>query len=250
VSEEAEAPKRGFLIMPFKPDLEWIRDEVVAAGLDEGVEIDRADNIFDRGVVLDQIFRAIDEADVIVAVCTGRNPNVFFEMGYAWRNHNPILIADDTNDLPFDIQHYRTELYGRTGADQHRLTLRPRVRKAIKAVLVEERLPRGQRLARPPTRKQAARLSAQLIGGSNNNRLVISNTGTADMHEVNIEVPEDATSFSLFATDMPIEVLRPGEQVKLLASQHMGPGRRIFDIKLTGKTAAGENLEFPVKISL
>ena len=250
LSDTAGAQKRGFLIMPFHPALEWIKDDVVAAGLDVGVEIDRADDIFDRGVILDQIFRAIDEADVVVAVCTGRNPNVFFEMGYAWRHHKPILIAHDTEDLPFDVQHFRTELYGREGADQHRKTLRPRVRKAIQAVLDDERLPRGRRLEVPPRKKQAPRLSAQLIGGSNSMRLVISNTGTEDLFEVDLVIPEDATSFHVFAHDTPVDVLRPGEQIKLPVTQVMGGGRSIFDITLTGKTADGEQQEFPSKISL
>lgn len=251
MAEEPNTPKRGFLIMPFKPDLEWIRDEVVAAGLDEGVEIDRADDIFERGVILDQILSAIDRADVVVAVCTDRNPNVFFEMGYAWRHHKPILIAEDTHDLPFDIQHFRTELYGRTNADQHRRTLRSRVRKAIRATLAEDgQLPAGRRLSTPPARKQSARLQADVIGSGSNIQLVISNSGTVDLHDVDFEIPSDVTVFHVLNHEMPIDVLRPGEQVKLGASHVMGPSRRIFDIKITGKTVDGEALEFPSKISL
>ena len=250
MTEDLATPKRGFLIMPFRPELEWIRDEVIAAGLDEGVEIDRGDDIFERGVILDQIFETIDEADVVVAVCTGKNANVFFEMGYAWRHHKPILIADNTDDLPFDIRHFRTEMYGGTSADQHRRTLRARVRKAIRAVISNEPIPRGRRLTAAPVRKEAARLSAQLIGGSRNNRLVISNTGTVDIHEVDFEVPEDATSSHVLNAETPIDVLRPGEQVKFFVSIVMGGGRQIFDLKLTGKMADGELLEFPAKISL
>lgn len=245
-----QPPKRGFLIMPFKSEFEWIKDDVIAAGLDVGVEIDRADDIFSPGVILDQIFAAIDGAHVVVAVCTGRNANVFFELGFAWRHHDPILIAESTDDLPFDIQHFRAVMYGGPAADQHPRTLRARVRRALRAVLDEARLPRGQRLLTPPAPKQAARLSAQLTGVGSSQRLILSNSGTMELHNVNVDVPDEATSFGLLADGLPIDTLRPGEQVKFPVSVTMGGGPRIFDIQLGGETADGDHLTFPTKISL
>jgi hypothetical protein len=42
-----------------------------------GVELRRADSIFRSGVIVDQIREAIADADLIIAVCTGTNANVF-----------------------------------------------------------------------------------------------------------------------------------------------------------------------------
>jgi hypothetical protein len=126
-------PKAGFLIMPFDRNLAWIRDVVVAAGLKEGVKIKRADDISRPGVVLDQVHEAIDTADVVVAVCAGNNPNVFYELGYASRKHSPILIAETDDDLPFNIRHFRTELYGGRSANEEVQTLQTRVRRALRA---------------------------------------------------------------------------------------------------------------------
>jgi hypothetical protein len=126
-------PKVGFLIMPFDRDLTWIRDAVVAAGVEEGFKIERGDDICRPGVVLDQIFTAIDAAHVVVAVCTGKDPNVFFELGYASRKHSPILIAESDDNLPFDIRHFRTVLYGGRSANQEALTLLTQVRRTLRA---------------------------------------------------------------------------------------------------------------------
>lgn len=71
--------------MPFDKQLEWLYEDVIHASVDEKLDTHRADNIAKPGVILDQIFQGIDEADVVFAVCTGRNANVFLELGYAWR---------------------------------------------------------------------------------------------------------------------------------------------------------------------
>lgn len=133
--------------MPFDPALNWLHAEVIHASVAQGVHTRRADDSAQPGPVVQQILDDIDAADVIFAVCTGKNANVFFELGYAWGHHTPILIAEDTHDLPFDLLGNRTALYGRKspGADRH--TLRFRLEKAIASVLAEGGLPRGRRLA-------------------------------------------------------------------------------------------------------
>jgi hypothetical protein len=248
----ADDRKRGFLIMPFSDELNWLHEEIMEASLAEKVTTRRADNIFKPGAILQQIFDEIDEADLIFAVCTGRNANVFFELGYAWREHSPILIAEDTHDLPFDLSAFRTELYGRDvpSADRHSLQLR--LRKAIRASLDDERIPRGRRLMRAPKVKQATRLSATLQDNGRNHNLVVTNSGNVELRNVDVEVPEDVKrGFHMHTEgDLPVDVLRPGESVKFPVSLTMGLGRRIFDITLRGDEPGGDALEFPCKISV
>jgi len=113
------------------------------------------------------------------------------------------------------------------------------------------RLPRGRRLTGPPRPKQEARLGAHLENhGRSSYRLIVANTGTVDILGVNVEVPEEARSFSLLTDELPIDVLRPGERVALLASVHMGGGKSIFDVYLTGETPGGELIRAPSKISI
>jgi nucleoside 2-deoxyribosyltransferase len=114
-----------------------------------------------------------------------------------------------------------------------------------------EGMPRGRRLAEPPRPKQEARLAAHLENhGRHSYRLVVANAGTVDILGVNVEVPDEARSFSLLTDDLPLDVLRPGERVALMASVHMGGGKSIFDVHLTGETPGGDAVRCPSKISI
>ena len=93
---------------------------------------------------MDQVRGEIEKADILIAVCTGRNPNVFFELGYADAlTHKPILVAANTEDLPFDVAHWRAHLYG--GGNGELDSLAERLLKAIKETL-------AARLADPSVR--------------------------------------------------------------------------------------------------
>jgi hypothetical protein len=111
-------------------------------------------------------------------------------------------------------------------------------------------LPRGRRLDAPPSARLEARLGAHLERQSKGYRLVVANTGTVDVLDVNVTVPPEAKSFHLMTSSLPIDVLRPGERVGLAASTVMAGGPSIFDIGLSGVTAEGVRLEIPVKISI
>jgi hypothetical protein len=132
--ESSRRRPRVFVLMPFDPAFDWLYEEVRAAGEDAGVAIERADDIFQAGIVIDQIKTRIKEADIVIAVCTGRNPNVFYELGIAESIHRPILIGEQSRDLPFDVHHFRAHFYG--GADE-RSTLRKRVSRAIRETMAE-----------------------------------------------------------------------------------------------------------------
>jgi hypothetical protein len=243
--------KRGFLIMPFDTKFDWLRDDILAAGQSLNIAIERADDIFAPGVLLDQVLDAIDQAAVVVGICTGRNANVFFELGYAWRSHSPILLAETTADLPFDVAHYRTLIYGTPTPALDRENLRTSVARMMEAAMAARPLPRGSRLQSAPTVKPVTRLSADLQEtGRHSYRLVITNTGTVDIHDVDVTVPPEVQSFRLHADSLPVAVLRPGERVRQLASVSMGGGPSVFDIELTGRTPDGEAVTFPAKISI
>lgn len=138
-----------FLLTPFSAEAAGAEDpgafqavlsSIETAAQAAGGSLMRADDIFASGVVLDQICGAIGEADAIVAVCTGRNANVFYELGLAAQaGHEPILIARSPRDLPFDVQHYRCQMYGGEGELE---SLAGRVESAIRETLAKSRQPR------------------------------------------------------------------------------------------------------------
>ena len=62
--------------------------------------------------MIDQIWRGINKAKVLVAELTTKNPNVFYELGLAHALRKPvILISSNQDDVPFDLRHIRVILY-------------------------------------------------------------------------------------------------------------------------------------------
>ncbi len=70
------------------------------------------EQIFDESM-LARIYNQIAKADLIVADMTGRNPNVFYEVGYAHAlGKTVILLTQNANDIPFDLKHFSHIVYG------------------------------------------------------------------------------------------------------------------------------------------
>jgi hypothetical protein len=142
----AESPVlTAFLLTPFsakaagdeKPaTYRAVQRAVRDACREAGVELRRADSIFRSGVIIDQIREALADADLVIAICTGKNANVFYELGLAEAmGHEPILIAPDARHLPFDKAHCRCHMYG--GQRLTTKNLRTRLVKALEETLAE-----------------------------------------------------------------------------------------------------------------
>ena len=101
------------MLMPFSPNLKPVFDDhvkKVAASL--GLSAARADDFFTKDSIMEDIWSAIYHAKVIVADCTKRNANVFYEIGIAHTlGKNTILTSQSVKDIPFDLQHLRCILY-------------------------------------------------------------------------------------------------------------------------------------------
>ena len=120
-----------FLLMPFDAEFDWLHQLIAEAGESAGTSVERADNIFGAGIVIEQIKGRIATADVIVAVCTGQNPNVFYELGIADERHWPVLLAEDATDLPFDVMHYRALICGTWDHERLRRSVRNAIRDTL-----------------------------------------------------------------------------------------------------------------------
>lgn len=73
------------------------------------------DDIFATGKIMDQVWRGIRQATVLVAELTSKNPNVFYELGLAHALEKPvILVSSNQEDVPFDLRHIRVVLYDQT----------------------------------------------------------------------------------------------------------------------------------------
>jgi nucleoside 2-deoxyribosyltransferase len=102
-----------FVLMPFTPDFDDIYNYGIKESCKEaGTYCERVDEQIFRETILQRIYNQIDKADLIIADMTGRNPNVFYEVGYAHALNKPtILLTQNTDDIPFDLKHFPHIVY-------------------------------------------------------------------------------------------------------------------------------------------
>lgn len=110
VSEEAEFV---FVILPFVNTL--IFEKIVKPAAEScGLVCQKADDIFRSGSVMEKVAEQIQRASILVADLSGRNPNVFYELGLAHAlGKKVILITQSHDDVPTDLKaleylHYDT----------------------------------------------------------------------------------------------------------------------------------------------
>ena len=108
------ATRKCFVVMPFgNEDLQIVYEDVVRPVIDKcGLSCERGDDVFGSNVIMDDIRVSIDTAAILVADLTGRNANVFYEVGIAHAIGKPVLLmAQSIEDVPFDLRHRRVLLY-------------------------------------------------------------------------------------------------------------------------------------------
>lgn len=105
-----------FMIMPFSDSTCKKAYKIcIKPVCDEyNLEIRRADEIFTTNPVYDDIVKEIQEASIIIVDISGKNPNVFYELGMAHtlkQSHTIIITQQQYKETPFDIAHFRALHY-------------------------------------------------------------------------------------------------------------------------------------------
>jgi hypothetical protein len=78
-----------------------------------GVEVSSPGSSNARPMPSDQVHGTLKRADFVVADLTGRNPNVFYEIGMAMASGKPLLLLSQgsSEDLPFDLRAHQVVIY-------------------------------------------------------------------------------------------------------------------------------------------
>jgi hypothetical protein len=139
-------PTLCFVVMPLTTQFEEIYEDIVKPTAESlGLGCQHAGEIFGARLIMDDIWDRLERARVVVAELTGRNPNVFYEVGYAHclDKGRVILVTQSIDDVPFDLRGFRCVEYGLgpRGLDK----LRGSLKGMMEAVLAEE--PRSLRPA-------------------------------------------------------------------------------------------------------
>ena len=105
----------AFVISPFGEPFDTYFEQIFKPALEEsGLYAVRGDSIYRPTSIVDEIWQGIRSAKVLVAELTGRNPNVFYELGLAHAVSKPvILVAESIEDIPFDLRAIRILLYNK-----------------------------------------------------------------------------------------------------------------------------------------
>lgn len=112
--------KRCFVISPIGPENTVTRQhantvlhDIIQPALGAlHIEALRADQLDIPGRITDQMFAEIYKADMCIALLTGHNPNVYYELALAQHIGKPLIVlCAETEELPFDIQDLRCIFY-------------------------------------------------------------------------------------------------------------------------------------------
>lgn len=137
---------KGFYILPFTNKTESvmhaIQDELKTEKID--FQLNKSGDIFDGtrdNDILSNIIEDIKKANIIVADLSGKNPNVYYELGlaHAWKKKVIIICSkesykkDYNERLPFDIATKMILFYGATYDDVKKLS--KAVAEQIQAIL-------------------------------------------------------------------------------------------------------------------
>jgi len=125
-----------FMVMPFNDELGAIyKDHIKPTVEGLGLNVKRGDDFFSHRAIMQEIWSVTNNAKLIIGECTGKNANVFYELGMAHTIGKPtIMITQDPDSIPFDLRHLRYITYDYTpsGMKQFEASLSEAVQRLLK----------------------------------------------------------------------------------------------------------------------
>lgn len=186
--------------MPFALQFDRVHLAIRKAAGDAGLTPRRADDLFEGKAVLQKILAGIEEARVVVADVTGRNPNVYYELGVTHlRKDTCILLTQHLDDVPFDLRHLDILRYDPTPAGMASL------RRALKPIIL--RL--AGEIASPTSSDIIVLYWAKSHQSAYGAGLVVENLGTETA--LNLE-GQRLMPTGAFDSSTALKSLRPGER--------------------------------------
>jgi hypothetical protein len=117
-------PNLCFVLMPFDKKFKSLYTQVIKKAV-KRVHLDcrRADDIFSSVAIVQDVWTEINRARIVIAEMTGRNQNVFYEIGLSHAIRQPVILLSQRKDdvpflprekkdeVPFDVRHIRCIFY-------------------------------------------------------------------------------------------------------------------------------------------
>ena len=131
-----------FIIQPFDSgEFDRRFNEVYKPALEQvDLEVYRVDQDPSAEILIEAIERKISESDICFADITEDNPNVWYELGYAFAINLPVIMvcSESRKKFPFDIQHRRIIRYS-SGSPSDFEKLKSQISETAEAYLKQER---------------------------------------------------------------------------------------------------------------
>lgn len=130
-----------FVIMPFGGYFNDYYTSIFVPAIEAaGLRSRRADDLYSPSTIVSDIWDNTRKAKLILADLSGKNPNVFYELGLAHAIAKPaILVVESMDDIPFDLRALRILEYDKNDANWGAL-LQGKIEQAIKEVLAAPHL--------------------------------------------------------------------------------------------------------------
>lgn len=127
-------PRLAFVLMPFTPELTEIYQTFVKPTVESfDLVCQRADDIKSNKVIMQDIWKSICEARIVIADLSKLNPNVMYELGIAHTLGKETILIYQTGSeeikFPFDLIHIRRIQY------ENNITGGKKLEQELKAVL-------------------------------------------------------------------------------------------------------------------
>ncbi len=151
--------------MPFQEPFESYFKKIIKPAIeDNGLLSVRGDSLFKSTHIMEDIWTSISESSLVIAELTGKNPNVYYELGLAHACRKPaILISSNIEDVPFDLRPLRVLIYNKDDPDWGKL-LHNKISQSIQETLASptEAIPHTFREYEAPKSKNEISLSQRV----------------------------------------------------------------------------------------
>jgi ribosomal protein L7/L12 len=102
-----------FVLMPFGGSFDRYYSNIFVPAIENaGLVAVRTDSLFRSSPIMGDIWRLVNQVNVLLADLSGKNPNVFYELGLAHAVGKPVvLVSSNIEDVPFDLRGLRVLIY-------------------------------------------------------------------------------------------------------------------------------------------
>lgn len=125
-----------FVIMPFGGYFDGYYENIYKPAIESaGLICRRADELYRPSAITNDIWALTKSAKLVLADLSGRNPNVFYELGLAHAIAKPaIMVTHSLDDVPSDLRSLRVLIYDKNRQNWGS-ALKAEIKLAIKEVL-------------------------------------------------------------------------------------------------------------------